>query len=522
MGYIRKNIRSVVWVVLILAYVAAFSVINFCGFEQYCNADMYSDTLVTKFMWDQKSLFPEGWVFGNQFYVFVTPTVAALFYGLCGSINLATVLATTFLTILTILAFWWMLRPFADREQILAGMAVLMGAVVGPNIVWTDEGQIFYLMASHYAGYIITLFLVFGDYIRALKGHRTNWLVVGIAAVLSFCTGMQSLRQTAVMVLPLLVFEGIRVLSGLVCREEGVWRRASFVRVVIYTLSNFLGVAAIRLLDPPSISIYGDLSFNNAQQAAEGASTALRALRSITGLKYLSGDTPILGYIAAVLVAAAVLAVLMALFGRLRDGEQSLIMLLLCSLGCVSVIGIVVNLSTRSIYLFPWYPLAAVAAVLLQKRLRKWLKNAVFGLLALAMAVNLFVSYGADVKTAVAGPDPYQKTIAEYVVQKGYTRLYGGWNTTTAVAVWTDGAVDAGLWFGDVCAVLPYINAQAIYEETDNEKAVYLVHKDEEAAFQKRADALGADIALDKRFEGTPLALYTSDRQLMFLPEPTT
>jgi hypothetical protein len=333
---------------------------------------------------------------------------------------------------------------------------------------------------------------------------------------------MQSLRQTAVMVLPLLVFEGIRVLSGRVCREEGVWRRASFVRVVIYTLSNFLGVAAIRLLDPPSISIYGDLSFNNAQQAAEGASTALRALRSITGLKYLSGDTPILGYIAAVLVAAAVLAVLMALFGRLRDGEQSLIMLLLCSLGCVSVIGIVVNLSTRSIYLFPWYPLAAVAAVLLQKRLRKWLKNAVFGILALAMAVNLFVSYGADVKTAVAGPDPYQKTIAEYVVQKGYTRLYGGWNTTTAVAVWTDGAVDAGLWFGDVCAVLPYINAQAIYEETDNEKAVYLVHKDEEAAFQKRADALGADIALDKRFEGTPLALYTSDRQLMFLPEPTT
>ena len=53
MGYIRKNIRSVVWIVLILAYLAAFSVINFCGFEQYCNADMYSDTLVTKFMWDQ-------------------------------------------------------------------------------------------------------------------------------------------------------------------------------------------------------------------------------------------------------------------------------------------------------------------------------------------------------------------------------------------------------------------------------------------------------------------------------------
>ena len=521
MGYIRKNIRSVVWIVLILAYLAAFSIINFCGFEQFCNADMYSDTLVTKFMWEQKSLFPEGWVFGNQFYVFVTPSVAALFYGLCGSINLATVLATTFLTLLTILAFWWMVRPFAESEEVLAGIALLLGAVVGPSIVWTDEGQIFYLMASHYAGYIITLFLVFGDYVRVLKGMRSNFLVVIAAALLSFCTGMHSLRQTAVMILPLLVFEGLRFLWALMRRAEKPWKRPSFLRTVLYTLANILGLVAIRVIDPPSISIYGDLSLNNAQQAAEGASTAVRALRSITGLKYLAGDTPVIGYIAVVLVAAAGLAVLMSIFGRLRRGEDCLVMLFSCSLLCVSAIGIVVNLSTRSIYLFPWYALAAVAAVLLQKRLWKWLKNIVFAILALAMAVNLFASYGTDVKTALVGEDPYQKEIAEPIVEKGYTRLYGGWSTATAGAVWTDGAVDAGLWFGDVCAVLPYINAQAIYEDADNEKAVYLVHQYEEEAFRKRAEALGATIELDARFEDTPLALYTSDRQLMYLPEQT-
>lgn len=519
MDFIRKNIRSIIWIGLISAFLAAFSIINFCGFEQFCNADMYSDTLVTKFMWEQKSLFPEGWVFGNQFYVFVTPSVAALFYGLCGSINLATVLATTVLTILTMLAFWWMLKPFASGEQILAGIAVLLGAVIGPGIVNTDEGQIFYLMASHYAGYIITLFLVFGDYIRVLKWQRTNWLVAALAVMLSFCTGMQSLRQTAVMILPLLVYEGIRVLSGLACREEGVWRRPTLSRVAVYSVANFLGLAAIRIIDPPSISIYGDLSFNNAQQAAAGAATVLRAVRSITGLKYLDSVTPVLGYVSVVLVAAVVMAVLIALFGRLRDGDHSLVMLFLCSLVCVSAIGIVVGINTRSIYLFPWYALAAVAAVLLQKRLGGFLKNAVCGILALAMAVNLFGSYGSDVKTALMGSDPYQKDVAEYIVEQGYTRLYGGWNTTTAVAVWTDGAVDAGLWFGDVCAVLPYINAQAIYEEADNEKAAYLVHKDEEEAFRKRAEALEASIELDMQFEDTPLALYTSDKQLMFLPE---
>jgi len=519
MEYIRKNLRSVIWIVLILAYLTAFSIINFCGFEQFCNADMYSDTLVTKFMWEQKSLFPEGWVFGNQFYVFVTPSLAALIYGLCGSINLATVLATTVLTLLTILAFWWMVRPFADAEQTLAGIAVLLGGVIGPSIVWTDEGQIFYLMASHYAGYIITLFLVFGDYVRVLKGLKSSWLVLVLAVVLSFCTGMQSLRQTAVMILPLLVFEGFRCLSGLVCREEGLWRRPTFVRVVLYTLANILGLVTIRVMNPPSISIYGDLNLNNAQQAAEGASTAVRALRSITGLKYLASDTPVLGYVAAVLVAAAVLAVVLALLGRLRESDHCLVVLFLCSLACVSDIGIVVSISTRSIYLFPWYGLAAVAAVLLQKRLWKWLKNIVFAILALAMAVNLFGSYGTDVKAALTAPDPYQKEIAEYVVERGYTRLYGSWSTAAAVAVWTDGAAEAGFWFGDVCAVLPYINAQAIYEEEDNEKGVYLVHEVEEEAFRQRAEELGAQLALEIRFEDTPLALYTSDHQLMFLPE---
>ena len=122
-------------------------------------------------------------------------------------------------------------------------------------------------------------------------------------------------------------------------------------------------------------------------------------------------------------------------------------------------------------------------------------------------------------KDALLAPPPQQKEIAEYVVDHGYTRLYGGWNTATAVAVWTDGAVDAGLWFSDVCAVLPYINAQAIYEEADNEKAVYLVHKTEEEAFRNRAEALGAQIFQQMQFEDTSLTLYTSDKQLMYLPE---
>ena len=77
----------------------AFTVINFRALTEYMDNDIYADTLVAKYMWDQKSLFPEGWVFGNQYYVIATPVLSALFYGLTGSINTAMACATTVVAI---------------------------------------------------------------------------------------------------------------------------------------------------------------------------------------------------------------------------------------------------------------------------------------------------------------------------------------------------------------------------------------------------------------------------------------
>ena len=49
-------------VVLLLGYLIVFGIVNFAGFTSLCTADMYEDTLVAKLMWEQKTLFPEGFV----------------------------------------------------------------------------------------------------------------------------------------------------------------------------------------------------------------------------------------------------------------------------------------------------------------------------------------------------------------------------------------------------------------------------------------------------------------------------
>ncbi len=106
-GIRRERMWQFALLALLAAYLLVFSIINFCGFTDFMTPDIYSDTLAARYMWEQKSLFPEGWVFGNQYYVVATPVLSALFYGLIGSMNLAMAIATTVMTLALLAACYW-------------------------------------------------------------------------------------------------------------------------------------------------------------------------------------------------------------------------------------------------------------------------------------------------------------------------------------------------------------------------------------------------------------------------------
>ena len=504
-----------------LCYLAVFCIINFCGFCRFCTPDMYSDVYLSTVMWETGSIFPENWIFGNQFYVVSTPVLAALFYGLCGSANLAMVLATTVMTALILLSFFWMVRPFAGRSQILLGMAVLLGSVFGAEIVTTIEGQIFYLMASYYAGYLITLFVVFGDYTRALAAAPVIPSLL-LALVLSFCTGMQSLRQTALMTLPLVGFESIRLLLQWKGRNGTLrWNWQATLRVGLYAIANLAGRVAIKLLDPNCVTMYGKLTFNSLKRLPELLFTCLRCIRSISGLKYLWPGTFLLGITALVLVSI----VGISLYGQLRrpgkrDGLELLLMLFVCSILCVLSISVVVNIYTRSIYIFPWYPMAAVAVMILAGKCPENRKRLLTVLTLTVLMANLVLSYVPTVRKACETEQPPRQEVAQYLMDEGYDIVYGPWMPVAEVAVWTDGQVAAGSWYQNICEVIPYITPTDIFTEADNARACYLTTNvgEEEALLTYAADS-GGSMTLVKRFEETGFALYACDKQLMHFPQ---
>ncbi len=513
-----------IWFVLLFAllagYLSAFAIINFAGLPWFLDADAYSDTLIARYIWEQKRLFPQGWVYGNQYYVIATPVLAALFYGLTGSMNLAMALATSIMTLLLLLALWWMLRPFLSCTQVLAAEMALVPAALAMDLHYKVEGQLLFVIASYYACYLLTALVVWGDYLRGLfRGKGLLCLSFPLGLLLSFACGMQSLRQTCIMVLPLLAFEGLRVLAMLLGAAGRSWRPT--VRALGYAAANLAGLLLIRALSIPSTTIYGSVEPLSPDRLSRQLDRAAEAVAQITGLSYWDTYDP--GWFIALFSLTSIGAVLLALWNaarrQLRGGDRARerapldVLLALCVLSLLAVLSssLVLDIEIRGVYLFLWYLLVALsAASLLAGRGRQLV---LFCLCLLSLG-NLHVSYSGNVRTALQRPDNTWSMVGEALMDFDFELLYGRWDFANMAAGYTDGKVISAAWYGEVGHVLGYINPQDCYAPEDNDRAVYLFRPEEVEEGMALAESMGAELTLIWETPGA--LLYTSDKQLMW------
>ena len=519
----ERRDRIISWAALsvLAAFLAVFALINFRRMTVFCDGDVYADMLLAREMWRQKTLFPADWIFGNQYYVIATPVAAALFYGLTGSMNLSMALATTLMGLLLLLSFAWLLRPLvAKRSHRLCALLLLVAAPMGTELLLEPEGQLFFVLASYYACYLITLFVVFGDYLRALeRPDAVRPLPLSLALLLSFACGMQSLRQTAVMVLPLLALELLALLRRLV-RREGILppaRRRAARRCLAAAAANLLGCVCIRALHVPSRSIYDRVS------ASSGGLWKLvhdlwTAWRGISGLDAAAfGKAPVFFWLFFALQLACVLAAAVSVLRKLRSGPDGLgVLWLLCavSLGGTLLAGLLVQLQMREIYLFLWYPFTAIScAVVLEALPAPVPRRLLAALLCLLCLGNLYFSYGSSLRWARERDTAPFTDLCRRAEEAGIEYAYGEWSIVPLFAVWSDGALTGGFWGEIYFDVRESINLQNIYSEEDNEKAVYLLGPWNRGYVEDYAAAHGAELEVFADY-GDYIA-YRSSRQLM-------
>lgn len=487
--------------VCILICLWVYAYINWKRFAISCDTDMYADVLLAKKMWEQKTLFPDGWVFGNQYYVAATPVVAALFYGLLGNTNRAMRCATECMTLLILISFLWMLFGMDNikgrtREKWRYGLTCCLLLLVLPisSGYHYGSGDFFYLQCSYYACYLISAFVIFGDYIRSFADAAPRYPAWIASLLLCFATGMQSIRETAVAILPVAAYEILLLLVHFGRRRKDRRRnhQMHLIRAISYFAANIAGIVVIRLLDIPHISIVGDYSLTKPQELLERLQNAWGVFCMYIRIpEILSAETH---WFFRVFWLSAPLMVILAAICLFRDAENikkdEMRIFLFCLLGVAGTIasGTFLDISLHTNYMFMWCPLVAVSGGILLKSLLPQLRVIFIGGVCILCMANLYYSTGmAGIFYRFTEETIFQRDLALWAVNEGYEYVYGAWDTSPRVAVYTDGSLEAGYWIGQDKIYEPsgYLNLQNIYGVEENEKAIYVfTNADEEEALR--------------------------------------
>lgn len=522
---------SVILTILLLAFLGLVFFVNLSCNPEYYDGDIYNDINYAKEAWKAKSIFPKDWIFGNQTYVVATPVLAALFYGIIGNGFTAMAIASCIMTVLIVLTYDWMTRTLFSYNERMAGFLFLIGVLLlKAHVATSQQGiQAFFTMASYYACYLINAFIVYGCYIRLRKGEflgkHIAMSVIGIA--LSFGTGMQSLRQTAVMALPLVACEILMIIIYSIRDKKFAISSSTLFSAIVF-VSNIAGLIAMKFIEINQNSIYGTTAF-------------VKSLKEFLEKGFFNVEYVVLTFgldslelrVRLVVSTVFLLIILIGFILCVKDffknkcidqGRFALVMLL--TLGCVSVFaaGVLTDVVNRALYYFMIYPLLAVCvSYIIVKYPGK--RKAFFSIIAVFVAGMIAFRTVGAVGEIKNGKDENSTAhqIANYMLDNGYDTIYSVFGLSGIM----DGAENIIVASGDKIHLVQYKRVDRSkpmkpveylcvkdgYKQWDNEKSLYLLREWELPKVRELAEKYGVEMTKQAQF-GEGLYLYSMSENL--------
>lgn len=522
---------SVILTILLLAFLGLVFFVNLSCNPEYYDGDIYNDINYAKEAWKAKSIFPKDWIFGNQTYVVATPVLAALFYGIIGNGFTAMAIASCIMTVLIVLTYDWMTRTLFSYNERMAGFLFLIGVLLlKAHVATSRQGiQAFFTMASYYACYLINAFIVYGCYIRLRKGEFSGkhiaMSVIGIA--LSFGTGMQSLRQTAVMALPLVACEILMIIIYSIRDKKFAISSSTLFSAIVF-VSNIAGLIAMKFIEINQNSIYGTTAF-------------VKSLKEFLEKGFFNVEYVVLTFgldslelrVRLVVSTVFLLIILIGFILCVKDffknkcidqGRFALVMLL--TLGCVSVFaaGVLTDVVNRALYYFMIYPLLAVCvSYIIVKYPGK--RKAFFSIIAVFVAGMIAFRTVGVVGEIKNGKDENSTAhqIANYMLDNGYDTIYSVFGLSGIM----DGAENIIVASGDKIHLVQYKRVDRSkpmkpveylcvkdgYKQWDNEKSLYLLREWELPKVRELAEKYGVEMTKQTQF-GEGLYLYSMSENL--------
>lgn len=535
----KETAFSVVLTVLLLAFLGLVFYVNLSCNPEYYDGDIYNDIRFAKEAWNAKSLFPSDWVFGNQVYVVATPVLAALFFGLIGDGFTAMAIASCIMSVLVVITYDWMTRTLFSYNERTAGFLFMVGVLLlKGHVAESQQGiQMFFTMASYYSCYLINAFIVYGCYIRIRQKNFTGKNIVPavIGAVLSFGTGMQSLRQTAVMALPLIACEIMLTVIYSVKNKKIAFFASTFFSVIVF-VTNIAGYIAMKFIKINQSSIYGTTTLvKSFKDFFEKFLLNLEYVGLAFGLDALKLRVRLAVSVIFLLIILLgfVLCVIDFFKGRTREPERfTLVILLFFGSASVFAAGVLTDIVNRAIYYFMLYPLLAVCVSYIIIKFEKK-RNVVFSIIAVFMAGMITFRATGAVGEIKAGKDENSTAhrIADYMLDNGYETVF----CTFGLSGLVDGAENVVVASGDRIRLVQYKRTDVRlamkpveflcikdnYKRWNNDKSLYLLRDYELPKVRELADKYGVEMTEKAQFDGgihlygmsENLCVYTAEQE---------
>lgn len=527
----REKIFSVVLTVLLLGFVGMVFYINFSINPEYYDGDIYNDINYAKEAWKAKSLFPKDWIFGNQTYVVATPVLAALFYGITGNGFTAMAIASSIMTVLTLLTYDWMTRTLFSYNERTAGFLFMIGfLLLKAHVATSQQGiQAFFTMASYYACYLINAFIVYGCYVRIRQGKFTGKHIIPaiIGVALSFGTGMQSLRQTAVMALPLVACEVLLIIIYSAKDKRFAISYSTLFSAIVF-IANIAGLVAMRFIEINQNSIYGTTAFvSSFKDFFRKLFLNMESVALTFGLDALELRMRLVASIPFLLIILIGFILCVKDYIKNKCNEQGrFVLVMLLTLGCVSVFaaGVLTDVVNRALYYFMIYPLLAVCVSYIIVKFEKK-RDVLFAVVAVFTAGMIIFRTAGAVEEIKAGKDKSSTAhqIANYMLDNGYDTIYSVFGLSGVM----DGAENVVVASGDKIHIVQFKNVDSSkpmkpveylcvkdgYKQWDNSKSLYLLRDHELPKVKKIAEKYDVTMTEKARF-GDGLYLYSMSENI--------
>lgn len=527
----REKIFSVVLTVLLLCFVGMVFYINFSINPEYYDGDIYNDINYAKEAWKAKSLFPKDWIFGNQTYVVATPVLAALFYGITGNGFTAMAIASSIMTVLTLLTYDWMTRTLFSYNERTAGFLFMIGfLLLKAHVATSQQGiQAFFTMASYYACYFINAFIVYGCYVRIRQGKFTGKHIIPaiIGVALSFGTGMQSLRQTAVMALPLVACEVLLIIIYSAKDKRFAISYSTLFSAIVF-IANIAGIVAMRFIEINQNSIYGTTAFvSSFKDFFRKLFLNMESVALTFGLDALELRVRLVASIPFLLIILIGFILCVKEYIKNKCNEQGrFVLVMLLTLGCVSVFaaGVLTDVVNRALYYFMIYPLLAVCVSYIIVKFEKK-RDVLFSVVAVFTAGMIIFRTAGAVEEIKAGKDKNSTAhqIANYMLDNGYDTIYSVFGLSGVM----DGAENVVVASGDKIHLVQFKNVDSSkpmkpveylcvkdgYKQRDNSKSLYLLRDHELPKVKKIAEKYDVTMTEKARF-GDGLYLYSMSENI--------